>query len=71
MAQDHGRRTPRGQEITIKLTQTELAQWTAMSRENLNKLLNRWFAEGVVFQEKGVLTICKPDLLLELAESEE
>jgi CRP/FNR family transcriptional regulator, cyclic AMP receptor protein len=71
LAQDHSRRTPRGREITIKLTQGELAQWTAMSRENLNKLLNRWIDEGVVFQEKGVLTICKPDLLEELAESGE
>lgn len=71
LAQDHSRRTPRGLEITIKLTQGELAQWTAMSRESLNKLLNRWIDEGVVFQEKGVLTICKPELLEELAESGE
>jgi CRP-like cAMP-binding protein len=68
LAKDHSRPTPRGQEITIKLTQGELAQWTAMSRESLNKLLNRWIDDGVVFQEKGVLTICKPDLLAELAE---
>ena len=42
-----------------------------MSRESLNKLLNRWIDEGVVFQEKGVLTICNPDLLEELAEASE
>lgn len=71
LAKDHSRPTPRGQEITIKLTQGELAQWTAMSRESLNKLLNRWIDDGVVFQEKGVLTICKPDLLAELAECDE
>src|SRR5262249_39846495 len=33
LARDHGRAGPRGTEITIKLTQGELAQWTAMSRE--------------------------------------
>jgi len=71
LTQDHSRATPRGREITIKLTQGELAQWTAMSRESLNKLLNRWIDDGVVFQDKGVLTICKPDLLAELAESAE
>lgn len=71
LAQDHSRRTPRGREITIKMTQGELAQWTAMSRESLNKLLNRWIDDGVVFQEKGVLTICKLELLEELAESGE
>jgi CRP-like cAMP-binding protein len=71
LVQDHSRPTPRGREITVKLTQGELAQWTAMSRESLNKLLNRWIDDGVVFQEKGVLTICKPDLLAELAECSE
>ena len=71
LAQDHSRATPRGREITIKLTQGELAQWTAMSRESLNKLLNRWIDDGVVMQEKGVLTICKPDLLAELADCAE
>jgi hypothetical protein len=40
-----------------------------MSRESLNKLLNRWIDEGVVFQEKGALTICKLDQLEDLAES--
>jgi len=70
LAQDHGRRTPRGREITLKLTQGELAQWTAMSRESLNKLLNRWIDEGVLSQEKGVLTICKPELLADLAEAD-
>ena len=68
LALDHSRGTQRGREITLKLTQGELAQWTAMSRESLNKLLNRWIDEGVLLQEKGVLTICKPDLLAELAE---
>jgi CRP-like cAMP-binding protein len=71
LVQDHSRRTPRGREITVKMTQGELAQWTAMSRESLNKLLNRWIDDGVVVQEKGVLTICKPELLEELAESGE
>ena len=71
LAQDHSRGTPRGREITLKLTQGELAQWTAMSRESLNKLLNRWIDEGVLLQEKGVLTICQPALLAELADSDE
>ncbi len=67
LAQDHSRRTPRGREITLKMTQGELAQWTAMSRESLNKLLHRWIHDGVVSQENGVLTICKPELLEEFS----
>jgi CRP-like cAMP-binding protein len=70
LAADHGRQTPRGREITLTLTQGELAQWTAMSREGLNKLINRWVDEGLVIQHKGVLTLCKPELLAELAASD-
>jgi CRP/FNR family transcriptional regulator, cyclic AMP receptor protein len=68
LARDHGRKTPRGTEITIKLTQGELAQWTAMSREGLNKLLKRWIDDGIMIQEKGVLTIRKLDELDEIGE---
>ena len=68
LAADHSRKTPKGLEITIKLTQGELAQWTAMSRESLNKLLNRWVDDGVIRQDKGILTIRKPEMLEELAE---
>lgn len=71
LARDHSRPTRRGREITLKLTQGELAQWTAMSRESLNKLLNRWIDEGVVLQEKGVLTICNADVLSDLADASE
>jgi CRP/FNR family transcriptional regulator, cyclic AMP receptor protein len=68
LAGDHGKANPRGIEIVIKLTQGELAQWTAMSRESLNKLLNRWIDEGVITQDKGILTIRKLDKLEEIAE---
>ncbi|MCW2318320.1 cAMP-binding domain of CRP or a regulatory subunit of cAMP-dependent protein kinases [Rhodoblastus acidophilus] len=71
LAQDHSRLTRRGHELTLKLTQGELAQWTAMSRESLNKLLNRWIDEGVLFQEKGVLTICNAEMLSDLADASE
>lgn len=68
LAQDHGRRTAGGVEITIKLTQGEMAQWTAMSRESLNKLLNRWIDRGVIRQNKGLLTVSNPEALEEIAE---
>jgi CRP/FNR family transcriptional regulator, cyclic AMP receptor protein len=68
LAQDHGRQTAKGIEITIKLTQGELAQWTAMSRESLNKLLNRWIDRGVIHQDKGFLTVTDAEALEEIAE---
>jgi CRP-like cAMP-binding protein len=68
LARDHGRRTAGGIEITIKLTQGELAQWTAMSRESLNKLLNRWIDRGIIGQDKGLITVRALDGLDEIAE---
>jgi CRP-like cAMP-binding protein len=68
LARDHGRKAARGTEITIKLTQGELAQWTAMSREGLNKLLKRWIDDGILIQDKGVLTIRKLEQLDEIGE---
>jgi CRP-like cAMP-binding protein len=71
LARDHSRKTPKGLEISIKLTQGELAQWTAMSRESLNKLLNRWIDDGIIAQDKGILTVRKPDALEDLEEFSE
>ncbi|MFO1148246.1 MAG: Crp/Fnr family transcriptional regulator [Alsobacter sp.] len=71
LARDHSRKTPKGLEISIKLTQGELAQWTAMSRESLNKLLNRWIDDGIIAQDKGVLTVRKPQDLEDLEEFSE
>lgn len=68
LAQDHGQKTREGVQITIKLTQGELAQWTAMSRESLNKVLNRWIDDGLVRQDQGLLTLRKPDAFDEIAE---
>lgn len=68
LAVEHGRKTARGVEIQIKLTQGELAQWTAMSRESLNKLLSRWGDDGLVIQDGGRIVIKDVDELEELAE---
>ena len=68
LAQDHGKKTPHGVEILVKLTQGELAQWTAMSRESLNKLLNRWVEEGLLTQSQGIIALLKLARLEEIAE---
>jgi len=70
LAEEHGRKTPKGVEIQMKLTQGELAQWTVMSRESLNKLLNRWIDEGVLVQDRGILTITDVEQLEDLSEGD-
>ena len=68
LARDHGKTTPEGIEIGIKLTQSELAQWAAMSRESLNKLLVRWASDGMLTQTRGNLTVHQLERLDEIAE---
>jgi CRP-like cAMP-binding protein len=68
LAQDHGKTSSKGIEITLKLTQTEMAQWTAMSRESLNKLLNRWAEERVLSQARGNLVLLDLERIDEIAE---
>jgi CRP-like cAMP-binding protein len=68
LAQDHGKKTPNGIEIVVKLTQSELAQWTAMSRESLNRQLNRWVTEGLLSQTRGIITLRRRSRLEEIAE---
>jgi len=73
LARDHGRPTSGGEgiDVAIKLTQGELAQWTAMSRENLNKTLNRWQDEGLLNQTRNQLTILDLPGLDEIADQGE
>jgi CRP-like cAMP-binding protein len=68
LARDHGRETPRGVEVLLKLTQSEMAQWTAMSRESLNKVLNRWSDERLLSQARGSLTVLNLERIDEIAE---
>ncbi len=68
LAQDHGVETSEGVRIDAKFTQGELARWTMMSRESLNKILMRWRDEGLVAQERGVLTLRDRERLEEIAE---
>jgi len=68
LARDHGRATTGGIEVVLKLTQSEMAQWTAMSREGLNKLLNRWSEERLLSQDRGGLIVHDLERIDEIAE---
>jgi CRP-like cAMP-binding protein len=68
LARDHGNAVGSDIAISIRLTQGELAQWAAMSRESLNKLMVRWAEEGIITQSRGQMTVHKLDRLDEIAE---
>jgi len=68
LVNDHGVEVDESVQVAINLTQGELARWTHMSRENLNKILNRWSDEGLLEQSRGKITVHNLERIEEIAE---
>ena len=68
LVNDYGIETDTGMQLSINLTQGELARWTHMSRESLNKILNRWSDEGLLEQSRSKITVKDLERLEEIAE---
>jgi CRP-like cAMP-binding protein len=68
LCNDHGVEGPQGLELSVHLTQGELARWTHMSRENLNKIMRRWSDEGLLLLSPGKMTVRDRNRLQEIAE---
>ena len=69
LAAIHGSTTPAGIRITYKLSQQEIGNLIATSRESVNKQLQAWQAEGLLTIEHGTITLLKADELNRLARS--
>jgi CRP-like cAMP-binding protein len=65
---DYGEETENGVRVEMNLTQGELARWAQMSRENLNKTLNRWVDEGLISQSRGNIEIHDVERMEDIAE---
>ncbi len=65
---DYGKESDQGIQVSINLSQGELAQWAQMSRESLNKILNRWAGEGMLIHSRGNITVQDHDWLSDIAE---
>ena len=68
LCNDYGVESAEGIQLSINLTQGELARWTQMSRESLNKILNRWADEGLLTQSRSKITVNNRDRLEDIAE---
>ena len=63
LAATHGESTPEGTRIRMRLSQRTLAGMVAASRENVNRALARFVANGDIKVESGVITIVRPEAL--------
>lgn len=59
LSNSYGKLTPDGIQITIKLTNTELANMIGTARESVNRMLSEYKSAGILSFDHGVLTIHK------------
>ncbi|MEK0084020.1 Crp/Fnr family transcriptional regulator [Benzoatithermus flavus] len=57
LALDHGEPTGEGRRIALRLSQQELGNLIAATRESVNKHLKAWEAEGLIGMEQGRLVL--------------
>jgi len=71
LAETYGEEVDDGIRINLKLSQTDLGNLIASTRESVNRQLNAWSEEGVVALERGRITILDQDALEDLALTED
>jgi CRP/FNR family cyclic AMP-dependent transcriptional regulator len=64
----HGRETPDGVRIDLKLSQTEWGDLVGSTRESVNKQLRAWTEEGILSVNQGYVTIHRPEELDALSD---
>lgn len=65
---DYGRATPNGIRIDLKLSQRDLSNLVAASRESVNKQLGAWREEGVLSLDEGYIVLRREAGLQTLVE---
>jgi CRP-like cAMP-binding protein len=71
LAETHGEEVADGIQINLKLSQTDLGNLIASTRESVNRQLNAWSEEGVIALERGRITILDQDALEDLVLAED
>jgi CRP-like cAMP-binding protein len=68
LAADYGRPTADGTRIELKLSQRDISNLVASSRESVNKQLGEWREDGVLTFENGYIVLHRQEELRALAE---
>ena len=71
LAEQHGEATAAGRRIGLKLSQTELAQLVAATRESVNKHLRAWTHQELIRVDKGVIRLLDEAALRSLAAGDD
>jgi CRP-like cAMP-binding protein len=68
LGEHHGRSSPHGLRIDLKLSQRDLSTLVATTRETVNKQLRAWEEDGLLENERGYVVIRRPDALAALIQ---
>jgi CRP/FNR family transcriptional regulator, cyclic AMP receptor protein len=68
LASDYGRQAGNGMRIELKMSQRELSNLVASSRESVNKQLRVWRDDHVIDMDGGYLVLRRPEELRALVE---
>jgi CRP/FNR family cyclic AMP-dependent transcriptional regulator len=68
LAEDYGRTGTDGTRIDLKLSQRDLSNLVASSRESVNKQLRIWRESGAVDMEDGFIVLRRPAELKRLTD---
>jgi CRP-like cAMP-binding protein len=68
LADDYGRAGSAGTRIDIRLSQRDLSNLVASSRESVNKQLRLWREDGIIDVENGLIVLRRPAELRHLTE---
>jgi CRP-like cAMP-binding protein len=71
LAETHGEAVADGIQINLKLSQTDLGNLIASTRESVNRQLNAWSEQGVLALERGRITILDQDALEDLTSPDD
>ena len=69
LARAYGKEEPEGTRIALKLSQSELADLVATTRESVNKQIGAWREEGILSMESGRIILHRAEALEDIAEA--
>lgn len=69
MSEHYGKETDQGLLINIRISQADLGNLIASTRESVNRQLSAWTQEGVIAMEQGKITIIDQEALEDTAQS--
>ena len=70
MSRESGRTVAQGIEIAFPISRQDLSEMTATTLHTVSRLLSGWEKDGIVSSRRKRITVCRPERLQQLAETE-